>query len=82
MVHRITYTTFVASLSIALLGGVLLVLCQLLGLALGHGGILSAPNGIFKTVLCIAASVASVAAYLLVHTVGVGSSRATTEGTR
>ncbi|GER23901.1 hypothetical protein NCCP1664_23960 [Zafaria cholistanensis] len=67
MLHRIARTVFTASLATALLGGVLLILWQALGLAAGDAGILTAPNGVFKTVLCIAASVASIAAYILVH---------------
>ncbi|EMY32742.1 hypothetical protein D477_018571 [Arthrobacter crystallopoietes BAB-32] len=67
MLHRIARTAFIASLTTALAGGVLLIAWQALGLATGDAGILTAPNGIFKTVLCIAASIASIAAYLLVH---------------
>lgn len=67
MLHCIARTAFIASLSIALVGGVLLIVWQALGLAAGDAGILTAPNGVFKTVLCIAASAASIAAYVLVH---------------
>ncbi|MDR4534578.1 hypothetical protein [Glutamicibacter sp. PS] len=63
--------TFVVSLGIALCGGILFVLWQSIGLVLGDAAILLAPNGLFKIVLCVAASLASIAAYLLLH---VGSS--------
>jgi hypothetical protein len=67
MLHRIARTAFIASLATALAGGVLLIAWQVLGLAAGDAGILTAPNGIFKTALCIAASTASIAAYVLTH---------------
>jgi len=67
MLHRIARTAFIASLAAALAGGVLLIAWQVLGLAAGDAGILTSPNGVFKTVLCIAASVASIAAYVLTH---------------
>ncbi|MFL4473936.1 hypothetical protein ACIPVK_08060 [Paeniglutamicibacter sp. MACA_103] len=79
MIHRITYATFVASLATALLGGVLFVAWQALGLAFGNAYLLTSPNGVFKTVLCIAASIASVAAYVLVHA---KSARPAPEGVR
>lgn len=67
MLHHIARATFITSLATALVGGVLLIAWQVLGLAAGDAGILTAPNGAFKTVLCIAASTASVAAYILTH---------------
>ena len=82
MLHRIARTVFTASLAAALLGGVLLIIWQALGLAAGDAGILTAPNGIFKTVLCIAASVASIAAYVLVHVKTQQPAHLTEAGTR
>lgn len=71
MYRLILQKIFVMSLAVALCGGVVLVLWQSVGLAAGSSAVLTAPNGIFKTVLCIAASAASIAAYLLLY---VGSS--------
>lgn len=71
MYRFILQKTFVVALAVALCGGVVFVLWQAIGLVAGSAAVLSAPNGIFKTVLCIAASLASIAAYLLLH---VGSS--------
>lgn len=82
MLHRIVRTTFIASLATALIGGVVLIAWQSLGLAAGDAGILTAPNGVFKTILCIAASVASVAAYLLVHVKAAKPSHTAEAGTR
>ena len=82
MLHRIARTVFIASLSTALAGGVLLIVWQALGLAAGDAGILTAPNGIFKTVLCIAASVSSIAAYVLVHVKAASPTTQSKAGTR
>jgi hypothetical protein len=82
MIHRITYATFVVSLATALLGGLLFVLWQVVGLAIGNAGLLTSPNGVFKTVLCIAASIASVAAYILVHAKSASPAHCAKEGTR
>ncbi|WP_028658525.1 hypothetical protein [Nocardioides insulae] len=67
MAHSLLRTVFIGSLVLALLGGVLLIAWQALGLILGSGGIVGGPNGVFKTVLCIASSVSAVAAYLLLY---------------
>lgn len=67
MYRSILHKVFVFALALALVGGVVFVLWQALGLALGSAAILTAPNNVLKTVLCIAASVASIAAYLLLH---------------
>jgi hypothetical protein len=82
MLHRIARTVFIASLSTALAGGVLLIVWQALGLAAGDAGILTAPNGIFKTVLCIAASASSIAAYVLVHVKAASPTTQSKAGTR
>jgi hypothetical protein len=82
MLHRIVRTTFIASLATALIGGVVLIAWQGLGLAAGDAGILTAPNGVFKTILCIAASIASIAAYLLVHVKAAKPSLTSEAGTR
>ncbi|WP_336713913.1 hypothetical protein [Arthrobacter sp. USHLN218] len=82
MLHRIARTAFIASLSIALAGGVLLIVWQALGLAAGDAGILTAPNGVFKTILCIAASAASIAAYVLVHVKAASPTTRSKAGTR
>lgn len=60
----------------------LFVAWQVLGLAFGNAALLTAPNGVFKTVLCIAASIASVAAYVLVHAKSAHPARSTQGGVR
>lgn len=56
---------FVATLAVALVGGLGLIVVQAVGLIAGSGAVLDAPNGVVKNVLCICASVAAVAAYAL-----------------
>lgn len=67
MYQFILKKAFVLSLAIALCGGVVLVLLQLAGILFGSAALLTGPNTVFKTVLCICASIASIAAYLLLH---------------
>ncbi|UUX59233.1 hypothetical protein [Glutamicibacter halophytocola] len=67
MYQLVLRKTFVASLALALGGGIVFVLLQLAGIILGNAPLLTAPNSVFKTVLCICASIASIAAYLLLH---------------
>jgi len=67
MYRLILRKTFVVSLAIALSGGIVFVLLQLVGLAFGSAALLTGPNTVFKTVLCICASIASITAYLLLH---------------
>lgn len=67
MYRLILRKTFVASLALALCGGIVFVLLQLAGIVFGSAALLSGPNAVFKTVLCICASIASIAAYLLLH---------------
>ncbi|NKX55517.1 hypothetical protein [Arthrobacter mobilis] len=82
MLHRIARATFIASLAAALAGGVLLIAWQILGLAAGDAAILTAPNGLFKTILCIAASISSIAAYVLVHVKAASPAHTPKAGTR
>ena len=79
MFTTITRTVFVTALALALIGGLVLIGWQSLGLLVGSGVTVSAPNGVFKTVICVAASIAAVAAYLLTH---VTPASATGEGER
>ncbi|TAP24720.1 MULTISPECIES: hypothetical protein [Micrococcaceae] len=67
MYQLILRKTFVASLALALCGGIVFVLLQLAGMIFGSALLLTGPNAVFKTVLCICASIASIAAYLLLH---------------
>ncbi|MFE6508202.1 hypothetical protein ACFVDI_11375 [Nocardioides sp. NPDC057767] len=67
MIRSILHTLFVASLVVALLGGVALIGLQGVGLAVGSEALVVSPNGVFKTVLCVAASISAVTAYLLTH---------------
>lgn len=67
MLTTLTRTTFVTALATALLGGVALIAWQGAGLVAGSGSTVTEPNGTFKTVICVAASVAAIAAYLLTH---------------
>lgn len=65
MMRALLRAVFVASLAIALLGGVAVVLVQSGGMVAGDGGVVDGVNGTFKTVLCVSASVSAVAAYVL-----------------
>ncbi|WP_328528167.1 hypothetical protein OG984_21220 [Nocardioides sp. NBC_00368] len=67
MTRSILHTLFVSSLVVALLGGLALIGLQAVGLVVGSQALVVGPNGLFKTVLCVAASIAAVAAYLLIH---------------
>jgi len=67
MYQLILRKTFVTSLALALCGGMVFVLLQLTGLVFGSAALLTGPNAVFKTILCICASIASIAAYLLLH---------------
>ncbi|MCS3494706.1 hypothetical protein M2368_003738 [Arthrobacter sp. JUb119] len=67
MYRSILRKTFVASLAVALCGGIVFVLLQLVGIIAGNAMLLAAPNTVFKTILCISASVSSIAAYLMLH---------------
>ncbi|MEY9259373.1 hypothetical protein ABH903_002405 [Brevibacterium epidermidis] len=70
--QKFAYTVFLASIGVAVLGGILLVVCQLIGLVFDAEPLVTAPNGVFKTTLCIAASVSSLAVYFLVYVKPVG----------
>lgn len=65
--QKLVYTVFLVTIAVAVFGGILLVLSQLIGLIFGFESLVSAPNGWFKTVLCIAASISSLAVYFLVY---------------
>lgn len=65
MIRSLFRVVFVASLAVALLGGLLFVLVQAGGMVAGDGGIVDGVNGMFKTVLCVAASLSAVAAYVV-----------------
>ncbi|BBX32313.1 hypothetical protein MMAG44476_34079 [Mycolicibacterium mageritense DSM 44476 = CIP 104973] len=65
MAYSITRIIFVISAALALLGGLVFVGCQAIGLAVGAPALVDGPNGIAKTILCIAGSVAAIAAFLL-----------------
>ncbi|MGY0388064.1 hypothetical protein ACWZJV_13935 [Nocardioides sp. WG-D5] len=67
MTRSILHTLFVSSLVVALLGGLALIGLQAVGLVVGSQALVVGPNGLFKTILCVAASIAAVAAYLLTH---------------
>lgn len=67
MIYSFTRTAFAVSLVVALLGGIALVATQTLGLFIGDQELLTAPNRVFKIVLCLAASLAAIAGYLLGH---------------
>jgi len=67
MTRSILHTVFIASLVVALLGGLALIGLQAVGLVAGSEALVVGPNGLFKTVLCIAASTSAVTAYLLTH---------------
>ncbi|MCV7287667.1 hypothetical protein H7J87_20280 [Mycolicibacterium wolinskyi] len=65
MAYSITRSIFVISAALALLGGLVFVGCQAIGLVFGAQSLVEGPNGIFKTMLCIAGSVGAIAAFLL-----------------
>lgn len=65
MTRSILRTVFIASLVVALLGGLALIGLQAAGLVVGSQALVVAPNGLFKTILCLAASTSAVTAYLL-----------------
>lgn len=65
MTQSILRTVFIASLVVALLGGLVLIGLQAVGLVVGSHALVVDPNGVFKTILCLAASVSAVTAYLL-----------------
>lgn len=67
MTRSILHILFVSSLIVALLGGLALIGLQAVGLVVGSQTLVVGPNGLFKTILCVAASIAAVAAYLLTH---------------
>lgn len=72
MTRSILHTLFIVSLVVALLGGLALIGLQAVGLAVGNQALVVGPNGLFKTILCVAASISAVTAYLLTH-VGSGA---------
>ena len=59
---------FVLAIAVAGLGGLLMVAVQAVGLVAGQAILVDALNGGFKTMLCVAASVASIAVYLTLYT--------------
>jgi hypothetical protein len=65
MAYSITRTIFIVSAALALLGGLAFVGCQAIGLVLGAPSLVDGVNGAFKMILCIAGSVAAIAAFLL-----------------
>ncbi|HEY9408434.1 MAG TPA: hypothetical protein VIP77_02540 [Jiangellaceae bacterium] len=67
MTQSILRTVFTASLVVALLGGLALIGLQAVGLAVGSQALVVGPNGPFKAILCVAASISAVTAYLLTH---------------
>ncbi|OIJ24374.1 hypothetical protein [Nocardioides luteus] len=67
MTRSILHTLFIASLVVALLGGLALIGLQAVGLVVGSQTLVVGPNGLFKTILCVAASISAVTAYLLTH---------------
>jgi hypothetical protein len=56
---------FVLTLAVLLVGGVLFVAGQALGLIFGQGGVLEFFNTTVKAPICIAASVCAIAGFLL-----------------
>ncbi|MEV4901169.1 hypothetical protein AB0K08_07460 [Citricoccus sp. NPDC055426] len=66
-IKRVMNPIFVVSISVAVLGGLLLVASQALGMITGQVALLEVFNGWFKTVLCIAASIASIAVYFTLY---------------
>lgn len=78
----LTRATFTTALTVALLGGLALIAWQSVGLVVGSGAVVTAPNGVFKTVICVAASIAAIAAYLLTLVVPPVTSGATQERDR
>jgi hypothetical protein len=56
---------FVLTLAVLLVGGVLFVAGQALGLIFGQGGLLEFFNTAVKVPICIAASVCAIAGFLL-----------------
>jgi hypothetical protein len=56
---------FVLTLAVLLVGGVLFVAGQALGLIFGQGGLLEFFNTTVKAPICIAASVCAIAGFLL-----------------
>lgn len=66
--RRMLTGLFVLSIAIAGVGGLLMVAVQAVGLVAGQAVLVDALNGTYKTVLCVAASVASIAVYLTLYT--------------
>ena len=66
--RRMLTGLFVLSIAIAGVGGLLMVAVQAVGLVAGQTVPVDALNGTYKTVLCVAASVASIAVYLTLYT--------------
>ena len=63
--RRITGTVFTFTLGVLLIGGVLFVAGQAVGLMAGQNAWLEFFNNVIKPPLCIAASVCAVAGFLL-----------------
>ncbi|MER7558971.1 hypothetical protein ABTZ46_18655 [Nocardioides sp. NPDC126508] len=82
MTRSILHTLFIASLVVALLGGLVLIGLQAVGLVAGSQALVVGPNGLFKTILCIAASTSAVTAYLLTHVGSAATARDEAGATR
>ena len=82
MTQSILRTVFIASLVVALLGGLALIGLQAVGLVIGNQALLVGPNGLFKTILCVAASTSAVTAYLVTHVGSVATVRDDAGATR
>lgn len=82
MTPSILRTVFIASLVVALLGGLALIGLQAVGLIVGSEALVVGPNGLFKTILCVAASLSAVTAYLLTHVGSAATARDDAGATR
>lgn len=65
--QKIAYAILLVTLLVAVFGGIALIISQLFGLVFGVEALLTLPNGVFKTTLCIAASVSALAVYFLLY---------------
>lgn len=80
MVRKFTLSLFTASFSLALIGGIILVLTQVVGLGIGSVAVVDILNGVFKSLVCISASVSAVTAYLLNFVPGFTAPKGETHG--